>query len=103
MLGRVALRRFVVAGALLAALALPGFARAGSGPTLTSSFTAAPPTVIDGNLSDWTDTPTTVNFGVITGQVYLENTATTQYIAVQLGDLSPGTSPELSVFFDNND
>jgi hypothetical protein len=101
---RLRLRPTVIGVVVLVALALPGLARAGSGATLTSAFTAAPPAV-NGTLAagEWTATPTAVDFGGISAQVYLENTTTTQYIAVQLGDLNPGASPELSVFFDNND
>jgi hypothetical protein len=90
---------------VLAALALPGFAWAGGGPTYQAgAVTAAPPT-IDGTLApaEWADsTAYSVTFGSIPATVRFEHTANALYVGVVVQDLLPGPAPSLGVYFDNN-
>ena len=66
--------------------------------------TATPPT-IDGTLTsaEWADaTAYSLTFGSIPATVRFEHTATDLYVGVVVQDLQPGTTPAISVYFDNN-
>ncbi len=98
------LPRTIVGIAAMAALAVPGVAWAGGGPAYSAGATPTPPTV-DGSISaaEWADAPAySLTFGNIPATVRFEHTATDLYVGVVLQDLAPGTSPSLTVYFDNN-
>ncbi|HEY6961043.1 MAG TPA: Ig-like domain-containing protein, partial [Gaiellaceae bacterium] len=89
--------------ALGAALAAPGIARAGTGPSYTTGLTSAPP-AIDGTMSsgEWASAKSySVVFGNIPATIYLERDATNLYIAAQVQD-TPQGAPSLFALFDNN-
>lgn len=103
-LRRAALAAALFTAALLTALMLPGLAWGSGGPAYQAGATVTPPT-IDGTLTpaEWADaTAYNLTFGSIPAKVRFEHTATDLYVGVTVQDLSPGTSPSISVFFDNN-
>ncbi|MDX6451041.1 MAG: large repetitive protein [Gaiellaceae bacterium] len=103
-MSNIPFRRTVVGVVMLAALALPGVAWPSGGPAYQAGATASPPT-IDGTITpaEWAGaTAYSLTFGSIPATVRFERTATDLYIGVVVTDLSPGTSPGLSAFFDND-
>ncbi len=92
---------------VLAALACaaPGVARAHGGGHFVAGPAATPPTV-DGVVggSEWASaTPYTVPFGSLgNGTIRFLHTPTHLYIAGVVTDVSPGLTPSLGAFFDND-
>jgi hypothetical protein len=96
------LRRTGILVGALVALALPGFAHAGSGPTITSGHGSA---VVDGVIdSQWANARTyPLTVGSTTGTVYVMNDASNLYIGFTIQDIN-GTCECKNFFvsFDNN-
>ena len=87
------------------ACAAPGVARAHGGGHFVAGPAATPPT-IDGVVggSEWAAaTPYTVPFGSLgNGTIRFLHTPTQLYISGVVTDVSPGLTPSLGVFFDND-
>ena len=98
------LRRLVTVVVIGVALGVPGVASAHGGGTYTGAASAAP--TVDGvvNTSEWAAaTAYPLVFGSLgNATVQFLHTSTHLYVGVIVQDATPGTNPELALFFDDN-
>jgi Tol biopolymer transport system component len=104
-MSRAATRWSVLCIVLVAAVVLPGVARAHGGGTYLAGAAGTAPTV-DGLIgsSEWADAiPYTVDFGALgTATVRFVHTPTDLYVGVVVNDPSATPTPAFDVFFDND-
>jgi hypothetical protein len=97
------LRRTIIGVVVLAALALPGIARATGGPAYSAASTVTGPT-LDGTIgaTEWQDAPVySLSFGSIPATVRFLHTSTALYVGVVVRDFPQGAAPSLTVYVDN--